>query len=108
MIRSTILLSLTVILPYFQSERNSFSAFRMETRVVTYSTGKINTNTYEGLSFWIKDNKRAYIRYAHGKDAEDLDLAYAGLVQVNGEKGFCARFPAPDTGTFRIFQRGYG
>ena len=71
MIRSTILLSLTIGLLHSP----------MDAPVVTYSTGKINTKTYEGLSFWVKDNKRAYIRYAHGKDAEDLDMAYAISLQ---------------------------
>jgi len=98
MIRSAILLSLTVTLLHFP----------MDARVVTYSTGKINTKTYEALSFWIKDNKRAYIRYAHGIDAESLNLAYTGLVQVNGATGFSVRFPAPDNNSFYIFQKGNG
>jgi len=77
-----------------------------DVRVVTYSTGKINSNSYEGLSFWIKDNQRAYIRYAHGKDTEDLDLTWAGLVTLNEGKGFKAQFPAPDTNYFYIIPQG--
>src|SRR5258708_9311217 len=76
-------------------------------RVVTYSTGKINTNTYEGLSFWIKDNQKAYIRYAHGVDTTDLDLSWAGLVTLKEETGFKAQFPAPDTNCFYILPQGH-
>jgi len=77
-----------------------------DVRVVTYSTGKINSNSYEGLSFWIKDNQKAYIRYAHGKDTEDLDLVWTGLVTLKEEKGFKAAFPAPDTNCFYIIPQG--
>lgn len=73
-----------------------------DVRVLTYSSGKLNTNSYEGLSFWIKDNKKAYIRYAHGVDAEDLDLSWAGPFSFMEEKGFKAQFPAPDNNWFYI------
>lgn len=76
-----------------------------DVRVVTYSTGKFNTDSYEGLSFWIKDDARAYIRYAHGLDTLDIDLVYQGNVTVKGEKGFLAAFPAPDTNCFFITPR---
>ena len=79
-----------------------------DVRVVTYSTGKINTDSYEGLSFWIKDNQKAYIRYAHGKDTEDLDLVWAGLVTLTEGKGFKASFPAPDSNCLYILPQGAG
>jgi hypothetical protein len=78
-----------------------------DVRVVTYSTGKINTSTYEGLSFWIKDNQKAYIRYAHGVDTTDLDLSWAGQVTLKEETGFKAQFPAPDTNCFYILPQGH-
>jgi hypothetical protein len=78
-----------------------------DVRVITYSTGKFNTSSYEGLSFWIKDNQKAYIRYARGADTEDLDLTWAGLVTLNDEKGFKAQFPAPDTGCFYVIPKNY-
>ncbi len=77
-------------------------------RVVTYSTGKINTDSYEGLSFWIKDDQKAYIRYAHGKDTVDLDLVWAGGVTLKEGKGFRALFPAPDTNCLYILPQGLG
>lgn len=77
-----------------------------DVRVVTYSTGSINTESYKGLSFWIKDDARAYIRYAHGLDSLDIDLVYQGQATVSGEKGFIAAFPAPDTSCFFITQKG--
>jgi hypothetical protein len=64
-----------------------------DVRVATFSTGKTNTATYESLSFWIKGNKRAYIRYSHGKEAEDLDLSYQGPDNSSGKPGFRALFP---------------
>jgi len=73
-----------------------------DVRVLTYSSGKLNTNTYEGLSFWIKDDKKAYIRYAHGTDAEDLDLTWVGPFSFLEEKGFKAQFPPPDDNWFYI------
>jgi hypothetical protein len=78
-----------------------------DVRVATYSTGKISTKEYEGLSFWVKDEKRAYIRYAHGENTEDLDLTYLGPDSVNGEIGFKAQFPAPDSTCFFITPSGY-
>jgi hypothetical protein len=77
-----------------------------DVRVVTYSTGTINTDSYKGLSFWIKDDAKAYIRYAHGLDSIDIDLVYQGPVTIKGEKGFLAVFPAPDTSCFFITQQG--
>lgn len=79
-------------------------------RVATYSNGKINTKEYKGLSFWIKDNKRAYIRYSSGNDndGEDIDLTYLGTHLLNGEKSFKVRFPAPDSNAyFYITQKDY-
>jgi hypothetical protein len=77
-----------------------------DVRVVTYSTGKINTNAYEGLSFWIKDDQKAYIRYAHGIDTADIDLVWAGLITLKEGSGFKAQFPAPDTNCFYIIPQG--
>ncbi|HWK06029.1 MAG TPA: hypothetical protein VNS58_20455 [Puia sp.] len=78
-----------------------------DVRVVTYSTGKINTNTYEGLSFWIKDNRKAYIRYAHGVDSTDLDLSWGGLVTSSDGTGFKAKFPTADSNYFYIVPQGH-
>lgn len=78
-----------------------------DVRVITYSTGKINTDSYEGLSFWIKSDQKAYIRYTHGAGQDDIDLSWAGLVTLPEGKGFKALFPAPDTGCFYIIPQGY-
>jgi hypothetical protein len=68
-----------------------------DVKVITYSTGRADTDGYESLSFWIKSNQRAYVRYAHGREAEDVELGWAGLASQNNRKGFLVRFPAPDT-----------
>ncbi|HEY4291121.1 MAG TPA: hypothetical protein VGN00_28665 [Puia sp.] len=73
-----------------------------DVKVITYSTGRTDTDGYESLSFWIKSNQRAYVRYAHGKEAEDIELGWAGPDRQNNRKGFIVRFPAPDTLTWII------
>jgi hypothetical protein len=73
-----------------------------DVKVTTYSAGRTDTDTYESLSFWIKSNQRAYVRYARGRDAEDVELGWAGPDHQNDRKGFIVRFPAPDTLTWII------
>jgi hypothetical protein len=67
-----------------------------DVHVATWSTGKPDTGSYESLSFWIKGNQRAYIRYAHGKDAEDLDLTWLSTDSLPGIHG--CRVSAPQAG----------
>ena len=71
-----------------------------DVKVITWSTGRADTDRYESLSFWIKSNQRAYIRYARGKEGEDVDLAWAG--PQSNPKGFVVRFPTPDTLTWIV------
>ncbi|HEY4060901.1 MAG TPA: hypothetical protein VGM30_03325 [Puia sp.] len=80
---------------------------RQDVKVVTYSTGKADTEAYESLSFWIKDNQRAYIRYSHGKEVEDEELSWLGRDSLRGETGFKVRFPVPDTLSLYVIQKGY-
>lgn len=71
----------------------SFLRIHQDVKVITYSTGRADTDSYESLSFWIKGNRRAYVRYAHGRETEDVELSWAGLDSLNGRKGFRVRFP---------------
>jgi hypothetical protein len=73
-----------------------------DVKVATWSAGVPDTDGYESLSFWIKDNHRAYIRYAHGKESEDTELRWLGPDSLDGRKGFRASFPAPDHRHFSI------
>ncbi len=73
-----------------------------DVKVILYSAGQADTDGYESLSFWVKSNQRAYVRYAHGREAEDVELGWAGLDPQNNRKGFVVRFPAPDTLTWII------
>lgn len=76
----------------------TLSAFvQQDVRVITYTTGKVNSDGYESLAFWIKSNQRAYIRYMHGKSEEDVELSWSGTYAQYGNRGFHIRFPAPDT-----------
>jgi hypothetical protein len=64
-----------------------------DVKMATWSVGKPDTDTYESLSFWIKDGHRAYIRYAHGKDEEESELTWLGPDTVNGRRGFRVSLP---------------
>jgi hypothetical protein len=77
-----------------------------DVHVATWSTGTPETDSYESLSFWIKGNQRAYIRYAHGKDAEDADLTWLSADSLTGIHG--CRVTAPKTGanTLSILPQG--
>lgn len=96
MIRSLLMLMTTLILLYFPQD----------VKVATWSAGTPDTDGYESLAFWIKDDQRAYIRYAHGKDSADTELAWLGPDSVAGRRGFRAGFPAPDNRTLFIAPDG--
>jgi len=78
-----------------------------DTIVITYSRGTIDTKSYEAFTFWIRDNKRAYIRYTLGKD-DEINLIWQGTSLVKGEQAFIAVFPEPDNRSFYIMQNGNG
>lgn len=86
MIRSLLLLMTTLTLLHFPQD----------VKVTTWSAGAPDTDGYESLAFWIKDDHRAYIRYAHGKDSDDIELTLLGPDFSGGRRGFRAGFPAPD------------
>jgi hypothetical protein len=80
--------------------------FRQDVKVATWSTGSPDTNGYESLSFWIKDNQRAYIRYVHGKDPDDIELNWLGPDSLDGRRGFRVAFPAPGNRIVSILPNG--
>ncbi len=67
-----------------------------DVHVATWSTGAPDSDGYESLSFWIKDNHRAYIRYTHGKDAEAMDLRWLRSDSLSGSR--CFRVSPPEAG----------
>lgn len=67
-----------------------------------WTTGAPDTETFESLAFWIKSDKRAYIRYTHGNSPDDIELRWLGPGTVAGRRGFWAAFPAPDKRTIFI------
>ncbi len=77
-----------------------------DVHVATWSTGTPDSDNYESLSFWIKDNHRAYIRYAHGKDAEGVDLSWLGSDTLPGVRGFRISPPQPGAGVLSIIPQG--
>lgn len=81
--------------------------FQPDVRVVTYSRGKFDTASYEALTFWIKDDKRAYIRYTKGKE-DDIDVVWQEKLLMKGEPAFRIKFPEPDSRSLYIMQNGNG
>jgi hypothetical protein len=77
-----------------------------DVRVATFSTGIPDTKSYESLAFWIKDNQRAYIRYARGTEADDIELNWLGSDSVDGHRRLKAGFPgsgAPGSASRTLF-----
>jgi hypothetical protein len=67
-----------------------------DVKVATWSIGKPDSGSYESLSFWIKDNHRAYVRYSHGQNEEDTELQWMGPDAGAGHPAF--RVSTPKTG----------
>jgi len=85
-----------------------------DVKVATWSIGKPDTETYESLSFWIKENHRAYVRYAHGSSETDTELRWLGPDAINGRKAFrisvpqsgaCCWVIAPDSAGIQVIDR---
>jgi hypothetical protein len=70
-----------------------FCRWDQDVKVATWSVGKPDTDHYESLSFWIKDNHRAYVRYAHGRSDEDTELKWIGPDATAGHPGFRVSMP---------------
>ncbi len=96
MIRSLPILMTTLTLLYLPQD----------VKVATWAAGAPDTDGYESLAFWIKDDQRAYIRYTRGKDEDDVELAWLGPDSVSGRRAFRAGFPAPDNRTLFIAPDG--
>jgi hypothetical protein len=73
-----------------------------DVRVAVWTTGTPDTETFESFAFWIKSDKRAYIRYLHGTSTDDIELSWRGPGTVSGRRGFWASFPSPDSRTVFI------
>jgi hypothetical protein len=91
-----------------------FYGLRQDVKMATWSIGKPDTESYESLSFWIKENHRAYVRYAHGRGEGDTELQWMGSDSVNGRKAFRVSIPqsgaccwviAPDSAGIRVMDR---
>jgi len=75
-----------------------------DVRVITYSNNRMSQKDYESLSFWIKSNQRAYIRYACGSN-DEVDISWAGPDSSNGKKGVRLKGPA-DTLSWLLIPQG--
>jgi hypothetical protein len=75
-----------------------------DVRVITYSNNRTSPKDYESLSFWIKSNQRAYIRYARGSN-DEVDISWAGPDSSNGKKGVRLKGPA-DTLSWLLIPQG--
>ena len=77
-----------------------------DVHVATWSTGAPESDSYESLSFWIKGNQRAYIRYAHGKDAEGIDLTWLSTDSLPGIHGCRVSPPQAGANALSILPQG--
>jgi hypothetical protein len=66
-------------------------------KVANYAYGEPGTDTYEHLSFWVKDGKRGEVSYTYGRDRKEVNLQYTGRSSVNGKTGFTVQFPNKTT-----------
>jgi hypothetical protein len=73
-----------------------------DVKVATWSIGKPDTDTYESLSFWVKEEHRAYVRYAHGRSEDDTELQWLGPDTAYGRKAFRVSMPQPGAGSWVI------
>jgi hypothetical protein len=85
-----------------------------DVKVATWSVGKPNTESYESLSFWIKDDRRAYVRYARGTSEGDTELRWLGPDASGNHNGFrvsdprsgaCCWIIAPDSIGIEVIDR---
>lgn len=60
-----------------------------QTKVANYSYGKPGTDTYEQLSFWVKDGQKGSIDYNYGRDRKEVKLRYVGRYEAS----FKVQFP---------------
>src|ERR1700722_6921354 len=87
---------LLTILILSQAAADDVIVVTQDVKVATWSAGTPDTDTYKSLAFWIKDGKRAYIRYNHGTSADDIELNWLGPDSIAGRRGFKAGFPAQE------------
>ena len=80
-----------------------------DVKVATWTIGKPDTESYESLSFWIKDDHRAYVRYSRGKNEDDTELQWMGPGDAAGsfrvslpKSGACCWVITPDSVGIRV------
>ncbi|HTR29213.1 MAG TPA: hypothetical protein VMH27_08080 [Puia sp.] len=73
-----------------------------DVREAIWSAGTPDTDKFESLAFWIKSDKRAYIRYQHDTSSDDIELRWAGPGTESNRRGFWAAFPKPGNRTIFI------
>jgi len=89
-----------------------FGRLDPDVKVATWSVGAPDTDKYESLSFWIKDDHRAYVRYARGKGEGDTELQWMGPGDAAGsfrvsmpKSGACCWVIAPDSVGIKVSDR---
>ena len=85
-----------------------------DVRVATWFAGTPDTESYESLSFWIKEDHRAYVRYAHGTGEGDTELQWLGTDAAAGrwafkvsepKSGACCWVISPDSIGLKVTDR---
>ena len=71
----------------------SFYYGKSQSKVASYSFGKLGTENYENISFWIENGKRTDITYSYGASQEEIKLKYVEKALFKGDSGFKVQFP---------------
>jgi hypothetical protein len=95
-----------MIKPFLLAAALILSYPSQDVHVATWSTGTPDSDSYESLSFWVKENHRAYIRYTHGKDADAVNLSWIGPDSLPGQRGFRISPPQSGIGDLHVIPQG--
>jgi hypothetical protein len=75
-----------------------------QTKVAAYAFGKPGTDSYESVSFWVRDGKRAEIYYARGKARTETKGTY--LARTGAANGASFSVKLSPSRTFTIVPNG--
>ena len=76
--------------------------FQPDVKEAIWSAGTPGANDFESFAFWVKSDKRAYIRYQHDTSSDDIELRWLGPGTESSRRGFWAAFPRPGNRTIFI------
>jgi hypothetical protein len=70
-------------------------------KVANYFAGKPGTSTYQGLSFWVTNDKPAQISYRSGANRKESKATYNGKTTYEGKS--CFKMTLPGNRVFYVY-----